>query len=448
MQKALLGKTLLIALVFVLLLVPLLMIRGLVAERGQRQQAVVEDLARSSYGRQALAGPILTVPYVEEYDELAPDGRKAERRRIERALRLFAASESVDGVATVETKSRGLLKARVFEWRGTLTGEFVIDATPAYARTRPDSRITWGRPFLGLYLSDPRGLTGAPALEWNGQPLALERGSGLAGAVSGLHADLPDWSPGTPRRFAYSMTLGVHGTESLSFVPLAGDARLHVRSDWPHPSFGGQFLPRPDAARPSGAGFDAQWIVSGLASNGQQQMSNWLEGAARCAEIGCIDHAEVRFIEPVDIYALSDRAVKYGFLFIAFTFGSFFFYELLKSLRIHPAQYLLVGLALATFFLLLLSLSEHVPFWLAYVVAAFACIALITSYLCSVLRGVRRGLSFGLLLTVLYGALYGLLASEDNALLLGSGLVFVLIAAAMLATRKLDWYAVAPRAAP
>jgi inner membrane protein len=138
--------------------------------------------------------------------------------------------------------------------------------------------------------------------------------------------------------------------------------------------------------------------------------------------------------------------VKYGVLVIAVPLGCFFLFEVLKRLRIHPAQYLLVGLALATFFLLLLSLSEHLPFAAAYAIAATACIALLGFYLGSVLGSARRGVSFATLLTALYGALYGLLISEDNALLLGSLLVFALIAAAMILTRRVDWYGLATRA--
>ena len=445
MAKVLLGKSLLIALVFLVLQVPLVMIQGLVGERWQRQHEVVEDLARSSYGRQALAGPLLLLPYVEEYDEGLLEGRKVEHRRIERAVYVFPARESVEGAASVETKSRGLFKARVFEWRGTVRGEFNLDAPPSFARSRSDSRITWGRPVVGIYLGDPRGLAATPTLEWNGAPIALERGSGLPNAASGLHAALPEPFDGKPARLGYTLSLALHGTESIALVPLAQDATIRVATDWPHASFAGQFLPRPDARRSAAPGFDATWTISGLASNAQQQVASWLDGKARCTDISCVDHAEVRFIEPVDIYALSDRAIKYGFLFVGLTLACFFVYDVLKALRVHPAQYLLVGLALATFFLLLLGLSEHIPFGIAYLIASTACIGLLTYYLGHVLGALRRGLSFGLLLAALYAALYGLLVSEDNALLLGSLLVFALIAAAMVLTRRVDWYAVGAR---
>jgi len=149
---------------------------------------------------------------------------------------------------------------------------------------------------------------------------------------------------------------------------------------------------------------------------------------------------EVHFIEPINIYSLSNRAIKYGFLFVALIFSAFLLFELVKRLRIHPAQYLLVGLAIAIFFLLLISVSEHLEFWLAYLIAASASTLLITVYLAGILGGIARGASFGVGLSILYGCLFGLLSSEDNALVLGSGLLFVLLAAAMLTTRKLDWY--------
>jgi len=153
----------------------------------------------------------------------------------------------------------------------------------------------------------------------------------------------------------------------------------------------------------------------------------------------------VRFIEPVNIYSQSDRAVKYGFLFVGLTFGAFLLFEILKRLPIHPAQYLLVGLAQAIFFLLLLSLSEHIPFAIAYLAAALSSTGLLAFYLSYVLRSWRRGTAFGALMTLLYGALYGLLVSEDNALVMGSSLLFVLLAAAMWITRNFDWYQLAPR---
>jgi inner membrane protein len=448
MQKSLLIKAALVAAIFFLLQVPLKMIDGIVAERWGRQQAVLQELASQSYGRQTMAGPILSIPYVEEFEETVLEDRakKIETRRIYRTARFFPLNSKVTGSATVETKSRGLFKARVFNWQGAARGELVFDGKLGIERRQLDSRISWGKPSLALLLSDPRGLIGSPRLAWNGKETAMERGSGFSTFSSGLHATLPEFDPAEPQRVEYTLDLGLHGIESIALVPVAANDHVTLHSNWPHPSFGGQFLPLPELQRVSKEGFEAQWMVSALASNAQQQLLALPDAKPACGDGLCVDRIEVRFIEPIDIYSLSDRALKYGFLFVGLTFACFFLFEVLKTLPVHPAQYFLVGLALVAFFLLLIGLSEHVRFWLAYAIASAACIALLGAYLATVLRKVRRGLGFAAVLTALYGALYGLLVSEDDALLLGSLLVFALIAAVMFMTRNVDWYALRSRA--
>ncbi|MGH8499255.1 MAG: inner membrane CreD family protein, partial [Methylococcales bacterium] len=153
-----------------------------------------------------------------------------------------------------------------------------------------------------------------------------------------------------------------------------------------------------------------------------------------------LDSLDVELIEPVDIYLISERALDHAFLFIGLTFVSFFMFEVIKQLAIHPIQYLLVGMSLAIFFLLLISLSEKISFVSAYLVASIASIGLLFVYLSSILKSYMRGIGFSVMLTVLYAALYGLLVSEDNALAMGSILLFGIIAAIMIVTRKIDWY--------
>jgi inner membrane protein len=442
MQKALLIKAVLVAIIFLILLLPLSMIGGIVAERAARQRAVVQDISASSFGRQLFAGPVLLLPYVEEYNEEVGQSRerRIEPRRVDRALLLFPATSELSGTATVGEKHRGLFKVRTFNWQATARGDFVLDGKVKVERNRVDSRIVWGQPVISLGLSDPRGLLGAPVLEWVGQRLAFERGSGVAGIASGLHATAARVDPTQPQRLPYSLAISLQGTESLVVVPVADNNRVSLKSDWPHPSFAGQFLPQPESQQIGKQGFAAQWTVTALASNAQQQLQASFGG--RKGGLESIDCLEIGFIDPIDIYSLSDRALKYSFLFIGLTLGCFLLFEVLKRLRIHPAQYGLVGLALATFFLLLIALSEHIAFWIAYLIAATACIALLGFYLSAALHGIGRGVSFSIMLTAVYSALYGLLVSEDNALLLGSLLVFALIACAMALTRKVDWYGV------
>ena len=445
MQKTLLQKTALIGLVLLILQGLLLMIGGVVDERHARRDAVTREIASSHFGSQAFAGPVLSIPYVEEYEEAIPStGQPAvARQRIERTLRLFPARSEILGAAAAGTKSRGLFKARIFDWQAGISGEFDI-AAPAFERSRERSTITWGRPTLSFALGDPRGLIGTPTLRWGEETLAFEKGSGLPNIGNGLHASPARIDPARAQRIAYTMKIGLRGTDSLSVVPLAHANRVVLESAWPHPSFGGEFLPDPQTQQVTKDGFAAAWQVDALASKAQQQILAQISRNPPCHDTICADRMAVRFIEPIDIYALSDRAIKYGLLFIILTFACFMLFEIVKRLPLHPAQYFLVGLALAVFFLLLIALSEHLAFARAYLAAAGACIALIGVYLCAVLRSALRGIGFACLLAALYGALYGLLIAEDIALLLGSLLIFGLIALAMMVTRKVDWYASEP----
>ena len=155
----------------------------------------------------------------------------------------------------------------------------------------------------------------------------------------------------------------------------------------------------------------------------------------------CVEVFSVAFIDPINPYSLSDRAIKYGILFVGLSFVAVGMLEVLRRLRVHPMQYLLVGCAVSIFFLLLLSLSEHLVFALSYAIAAGACVALLGFYARYLLGGWRAGLAFGAAIAALYGALYVLLQMEQTALVIGSALLFAVLAAVMVATRRLDWYA-------
>ena len=250
------------------------------------------------------------------------------------------------------------------------------------------------------------------------------------------------------------MTLDLVGTEDLSFAPIGEQSTFKLSSDWPHPSFNGRFLP---AQRSVGAtGFQAEWRLSALASRSGQEL---LDGLGLCAPgdpapamgatgqpaPACLERFGVSFIDPVSIYLLSDRATKYGLLFIVLSFVAVGLVEVMRGLRVHPVQYALVGSALALFFLLLVSLSEHIDFALAYAAAASACTLLLGYYGAHVLNGWRAGLVFAGGIGGLYGLLYLLLRSEQSALVLGSVLLFAVLAAVMVVTRRIDWYALAAR---
>jgi inner membrane protein len=227
-------------------------------------------------------------------------------------------------------------------------------------------------------------------------------------------------------------------------VPAAASTQLNLRSDWPHPSFGGRFLP---SSREVGdAGFSAQWQVSELASSAGADVLNHktvagIGGSGAGMGSSEVDTIEFTMVDPVNPYVMSDRAIKYGLLFIVLTFVCVGLVELLSGRRVHPVQYLFVGLALSVFFLLLLSLSEHLAFGLSYLLAAGAAVLLLGYYGAAMLGGWRRGLGFGAGIAGLYATLYVLLSLEQAALVIGALLLFAMLAAVMTLTRRLDWYA-------
>ncbi len=445
MKRTLAWKLGTIGLLALLLLIPLTMIDGLVQERQYLRKSVLEDIARSSSQPQQLLGPLLVLPW--EHTRLVWRTVKETGVRYQEEVReygrLYFAPERfvLDGQIDTELRQRGIYEARLYSGQHRIHGHFQLPQDLGLGEQASEYRL--GTPFLVVGISDVRGIRNAPQLQLDGQSIAFRPGSNGHLAASGIHALLPPLQAGSARRLEFSFELQLQGTSTLSLVPVGRDSQVQLSSSWQHPSFTGSFLP---VAREIGEdGFRARWQTSVFATSFDERLRACQESAPRCdsLEAGAFG---VSFIDPVDQYLQSERAIKYALLFIALTFAGFFLCEVLARLAIHPVQYSLVGLALALFYLLLLSLAEHLAFALAYLLAATACVSLLGLYLPHLL-GRRRAAAFAGGLALLYALLYGLLGSEDYALLMGSLLVFALLAAFMLLTRKLDWHAVGRSAA-
>ena len=431
MDKKLLFKMLAIGLMALLLLIPLAMVESQISDRAQRQREVQDNIANSSAGEQTVAGPVLAIHYRETV-EVAAESEKAKPRRqvVERTLLLPPSELNLDGEAGVETRQRGIYQARLFRLTANGSGHFAVRPLAELFAGRAVSNV---RVALQLGVSDPRGISNDPRITVNGKAYRFTSAESVGeNGQRWLSADLGAVDLQQASRFDFSFPLQLTGTTRLAFAPVGEANRIHLKSDWPHPNFGGRFLPQSRSV--SDKGFDAQWEISHLARNFDAALN------PHSGEALSID-----FIDPVNVYLQAERAVKYGVLFIILTFAGFFLTEILRRKPIHPMQYLLVGLALAIFFLLLIAFSEHLPFVAAYGIAAAACIGLITWYLAGAFGGWRQGFAFGSGLTGLYGVLYGLLLSEDNALLMGSLLLFLALGTVMLATRRLNWYSLANR---
>jgi inner membrane protein len=449
MQKSLLIKIALVLFIALLINIPLGMMDNLVNERKGRQTEVAADIANSYAEPQFIAGPVLVLPYTEEYtvtqETQDSEGSAAKTRvrtkRHSSMLLLTPKSLAATGMLATDIKKRSLFEVPVYTLDSTWEGSFELPKNMDIPRHASNSNVIWGTPYLSLSVKDPRGFAHAPVLEMDGKALSLEQGSGMSFAPNGVKARLDRAMHQQAGNHPFKLSLKLRGTSELRVVPLASNLKMELASNWPHPGFEGRYLPIPGDSQHVGAdGFRANWEVSSLATNAQARLSQAAANPGSCNDSACLDSFNVRLVNPNNVYQQSDRALKYGFLFIGITFLAFFLFEMLKRLAIHPAQYTLVGLAQAMFFLLLLSFSEHINFTVAYVIAALACVALVGYYLGHVMRGTWRGAGFASLLGACYAALYGLLVSEDNALLMGSLLLFILLAVAMIVTRKFDWY--------
>jgi inner membrane protein len=434
-MRSFLAKFFTIAALAVLLVIAGFMVRNVVADRIANRNVARQSIADSLANRQTLAGPLAVIRYTEHYTDTTrdKDGRLVDNgnRSETHVMTVLPDTLQLDGSLSNDPHYRGIFHINAYLLEGSLSGSLRLPALAELPRNRQDASISVDGVQLVVAISDPRGLRRVD-LKVNDAPTTLEPGTQLAGLGNGVNARLTDASTllGKPMRFALALALG--GTENFSMIPLAHNTVANLKSEWPHPSFDGRFVPEKFAV--TDKGFDAHWQISALASNARESFS-----CCDKIEMNQADSFSVSLIDPVDIYSMSDRASKYAELFIALTLGAFLLFELLRGLNLHPMNYLLISAALLIFFLLLLSLSERLGFAWAYLAAGGACVLLIGFYSAHLLRSLWLASGFTLGLGSLYAALYVILLSEQNALLMGSLLLFGLLACVMVGTRKVDW---------
>ena len=436
----LLSKLLLIGFLMVLLAIPLSLVRDVIAERTANRFNATQEVARAHAGPQTITGPVLWLPYTEAFlRTVKVEGQVGQTREElvteQRVSIQFPKTLETQSQLGTETRMRGIFPVTVYTSQHASKGRFVWEEVQPRNR---NGQITLGQPLLLMGVSDARGLLAAPQLRLAGTALPMRQAPASSPLPLAAQVDLAQLTPGAMLDVA--LTFDLAGTGRIGWVPLADENSVTLTSPWPHPSFGGDFLPRTRSV--SASGFEATWRVPSLSSGAQAQFAQ--AGKERAP----LEQFSVGLEDPVDVYRLTERATKYAGMFIVLTFAAFFVLEMVKRWRIHPMQYLMIGAALVLFFLLVLSLSEHLDFSLAYGLASTACIALLGHYLRHVLGGWRPGLAMSGLLVALYGVLYGILVSEDNALMMGSLLLFGVLAAIMVATRQIDWYNVMGSDAP
>ncbi|ROR13247.1 cell envelope integrity protein CreD [Erwinia sp. JUb26] len=427
LKSALFWKVITLIGCLLLLLVPLSMLNSLISERASWRDSVAQTLSQSTSGPQRVLGPLIVVPWTETHKVMNGDKEVL----VEEKHHRFYLPEQlkIGAQQVVESRSVGIYQGQL--WRSGIAVSASFDGERIRDLLNKPG-IVVGQPWLTVVLGDSRGIASVTPLQIEGQELDFQPGSQFGQDREGLHAVLPQ-SLLQKKSLALSFSMKLMGTRELEVVPIGKNSAFELQSNWPHPGFTGSFLP--EKRHITSQGFTASWQSSWFANNLNSLFSD--DAEVRSATLPAFSSM---VINPVDQYQQTERAVKYAILLIGLTFMAFFLFETLTALRVHPMQYLLVGLSLVMFFLVLLALSEHIGFNLAWLSASLTCAAINGFYLQAVLQGWRRSLSFVAGLLALDAVLWQLLQSEDSALLLGTGVLTIALAAVMVLTRHIDWY--------
>ena len=411
----------------VLLSLPLMMVRELINERADYRSEVVDAIEQSTSGSQKLAGPLIAIPITETLTRM--ENQKEVNYQRSWVYYWLPESLAVTGKQTVESRRVGIYSGQV--WHNALQIKASFD--PLRLAALRKTNIVLGQPRLVVSVGDARGIGAIHAPEVNGNVLSVEPGLGISGDGAGIHMPMPALAEDNkPLEIAFSLDL--NGTGEFSLVPLGRNSELQLTSNWPHPGFLGSFLPTQREV--SAAGYRAHWQSSWFANDMGSYFKDdmeipWSRLPAFSADVMSL----------ADQYQLTDRATKYAILLIGLTFMAFFVFESLTRRPLHPMQYLLVGLSLVLFYLVLLALSEHIGFTAAWLAASLSGAVMNGIYLQAVLRGWRNSLLFVAALLQLDGVMWFLLHSEDSALLLGTGVLALALSVLMFLTRRVDWYA-------
>jgi inner membrane protein len=459
-------KLLSVGLLLALLLIPTSMVESLISERASNRDSATEAISAQWGGAQLVLGPVLVLPYTALETN---DGHTSE---VTRYLSLLPDTLGSTGTLAPERRHRGIYEAVVY--RAQLRVQGVFRAPPLADLGVPASAVRWPEAFVALGISDLKGIRSGLALRWDGQARPFEPGlptaevlpygsaptlstqvsevrqernsyskvsddddAGRGDAANGLQALVPlDNEAALTQRHSFAFDLDLNGSTGLLQAPLGRQTTLHLSAPWADPSFIGAFLPAQRSL--TGQAFSADWKVFHLNRNYPQ---HWRSTETR-PDVDASTFG-VRLLVPVNEYLKTMRAAKYALLPLALTFLVFFFVEILNRLRIHPFQYLLVGLALVIFYVLLLALSEQMPFDAAYGLAGLTIVGLVTAYAAASFRQRQATLATAGVLAVVYGFVFVVLQLQDYALLVGSLGLVVVLAVVMFLSRNINWYSVA-----
>lgn len=438
-------KLAIVVLIGGLLLIPLLTVYALVYDRQNQSETARATIAEGWGDAQILAGPVIVVPYDKETIEKFEENgvMKSRTVTVTNLLYLSPNSNSASAAIAPEVRRKSIYQSVVYV--ADVKGKAAFSLPDDIARYGVDpAKLKLDQAEIRFPVADPRGLLAGNSLKVNGKVLELKPGKGLALTNNAGFFAFLDWTGGDALNLDYSYNM--RGNGRLTLVPRGGQTRFDISSSWPHPNFAGDFLA--NEREISADGFTANYVIDNLAlgqsivqlqDTAPEPNYEYDSFGGRSGVETLANSPVISLVEPVDLYSQVERSVKYGFLFIGFTFLTFLLFDIIAGARVAAAEYLLTGAALTLFFVLLLALAEVVGFLAAYLLAAGAMIGLVSAYSGAVLGSRRRALFIGAMLAGLYGVLFVLLNLEAYSLLAGSLLLFVALATVMFVTRNVDW---------
>ena len=422
------------------LTIPLFSVWLLVYDRKTQSDEATASITQGWGDAQTINGPMLVIPYRATMTENVVENGQQVTRTSQVRRELTLAPEAVDLSTRIgpTVRKRSIYETVVYDALVKGNARFALPTDLSSTGIDP-SQLDFSRAELRFGLSDPRGLGSNPQVSVDGRPLRLQPGGGSSGG-RGFFAWI-DAGGVSSQPLKIDFLFNFRGNRSLSLEPRAGDTHWSVTSTWASPSFAGAFLP--DGSKVSQMGFTASYRIGNLAL-GRSLVSTSDPAASPAPATDASDNrdaqaAVISLVQPVDPYDQVNRATKYGFLFIGFTFLALLMFDVIGGVRVSAVEYLLMGAALVLFFVMLLAFAEVIGFAAAYVLASAAIAALNTAYSAAVLASWRRAGLIGGLLVALYCVLYVLLSLEAFSLLIGSLLLFFALAGVMYATRRIEW---------
>lgn len=420
-------KAAITGILILVMLIPTLFITSLVSEREARQNNVVTEVMGKWAGPQTFTGPYLYIPYTVTDKDLKGNIVKTTKKLI-----LLPEQLNVIGKMFPEIRPRSIYKVLLYKTDITAFGSFTLQVP----KNVDPTSLQLNEAKICLGISDFKGIQEKIDIGFGGIDYKLSPGIPIndidsSGLSSDIHLSLADINQARP----FKLNVKLKGSKQLNFVPMSGNSKFNLQSSWKNPSFDGNKIP--DQRDVNDSGFSASWSFN----NANLPFGTVLKQV----DFKKNDFAfGVTMIQPADQYTKTDRCVKYALLFIGLTFVLFFIVELMQNKPLHPVQYTMVGIALMVFFTLLLSISEFILFDYAYLIAAFATVALITFYAKGHFKSWKTSTVFAGVLTALYTFIFILVRLEDTALLIGSIGLFIVLALVMHASRKINWYDLSP----